>query len=172
MTRAPQRVWTRRIAFAVGLALAAAGIFSLQVTNGSERLGANLTMETTSTGELLVRPNGSFLSGRHLTAGELAEGRVRVRNQTGTVLAVRVRTVASSRDLDHALLVRAYADGRLIFDGQLGELRSWSSRAFEVNVSQSADVRMVVSVAGGGGYEGRTAEARLEFRSKPLGTGS
>jgi hypothetical protein len=171
MTLAPKSVWTRRIAFAIGLALAAVGIFSLQVTNGSEPLGANITIETTSTGELLVDPDGSFLSGRHLTHGEAATGRVRVRNQTGSALAVRVRTVTASRDLDSTLDVRVHADGRPIFDGRLGELRSWSAHAFDVGVGETADLRVVVSVPGAGGYEGRAAEARLEFESKPTGAG-
>ena len=161
--------WARRIGFAVGLAAAAGLALAGRFPPGDGTLGAHLVLAAHPQGELGVRPSGPFLQAPHLRAGDEARGSVEVVNQTGVALAVRVRGLPSSSQLDRLLRLEIDADADRIFLGTLGELRAWSRAALrlEPGESRTLSVRAWLPATVGGGYEGRVEQVGLEFDPVP-----
>ena len=154
-----------------GFALAAAGLLSWNVPGGSGALGADVQITSAPLGELDVSPVAPFLSVTNLLPGALARGELKVRNQTGTELSVRLRALPSLADLDDLLMVRIEAGGELLFAGALADLRLWSERSFRLLSGEQRALRVQTWMPVGTttGFEGRIADIGLELHAKPAG---
>jgi hypothetical protein len=165
--------WARRTGFALGLALSLVLAVSWQVPAGTGRLGLDVQVIASKTGELGVEPTGVIVQGTGLEprAGrDTARGKTTIRNQTPKTLEVRMRLLPGSRDLDQIVLVDAEARGTPMFAGLLGTLRDWSRNAVRVEPGErfELDVRLQVPQGAGDGYRGRIEDIVLELQSKPL----
>ena len=170
MSPADANTIVKWIALAVGLGLAFALLTTWRVPATSGTLGADVRLVATPPGELTLTPAGAFLVGRRLTAGGMAAtGRLEVRNITGRTLAVRVRMLPSTADLDRALRVELEDAGRPVAVGPLGAARRWSRRPFELRPRESRriDGRAFV-VHRASDYEGRMVDVTLELRARPV----
>jgi hypothetical protein len=159
----------RVLGVVLGLAAAASLVLSSRIPPGTGTLGADVILASTPSGELGVFPAGPFLSATNLTPGseDVPAGTLHVTNQTGVDLDVQVRGLPSSRDLDDVLRLRVAADDGPVFEGSLGELRSWSTAAFSLASGETGDlqVRTWLDPAEGQAWSGRIATITLEFRS-------
>ncbi len=161
--------WARRAGLAVGLAAAAAVVLAGRIPAGDGRLGTDLVVAAHPTGELGVRPSGPFLQAPDLRPGDQARGSVELVNQTGVALAVRVRGLPSSTQLDGLLRLAIDAGAERIFLGTLGELRTWSHPLLrlEPGEARAISVRAWLPPAVERGYEGRVERVGLEFDPVP-----
>jgi hypothetical protein len=161
----------RALGLILGLAAATSLVLSSRIPPGTGTLGADVILASSPTGELGVSPVGPFLSATNLSPGDhdVPAGDLQVTNQTGTALDVQVRGVPSTPDMDAVLHVHVAAGDRTLFDGMLGEFRSWSGTGFTLASGDTGDV--VVSTwldpAGGQSWSGRVATVAVEFRSTP-----
>ncbi len=166
---------SRVIGFVAGLALAAVAVLAWRVPAGAGRLGADLRVSAAPTGELEVSPVGVFLTGTNLepAPGKEAgvEGRLNVKNQTGTTLAVRPQALPSTVDLDQVVNLNVAADGEVVFEGPLGDLRAKTDRSLRLGAGQAATlvVRAWVRGDAGDSYRGRTADVPLHLHTEPAG---
>jgi hypothetical protein len=126
---------------------------------------------TAPTGELEVLPAGQFLAGTGLRPmGPPATGTVKVRNQTGRVLAVRLRAQPDGPDLDGILQVEISTNGEVVFRGDLGRLHTWTGRLLLLRPGkgQSLTFRAWIPLGVNGGYVGRVDTVSVQFLSKPV----
>ena len=163
----------RVLGVVLGLVAAASLVLSSRIPPGTGSLGADVIVASTPTKELGVSPAGPFLSATNLSPGaeDAPTGALKVTNQTGVDLDVHLRGLPSTRDLDDALRVRVAADGDPVFDGTLGQLRSWSPTGFLLASGETGEVevRTWLDPAAGQSWSGRIANVTLEFRSTPIG---
>jgi hypothetical protein len=160
--------WVKRIGVAAGVAIVCAVMLAFRVPDGSGRLGADVIVSISPTGELGVDPAGPFLTATGLRPGSAASGDFRVGNQTGKTLAVRLRALPDTRDLDRLLDVRIGADHapRPIFTGRLDALRA-PTRSFRLRPGQqrTLNVRAALPAGAKSGWAGRISTVKLELTS-------
>jgi hypothetical protein len=163
--------WVRRIGVAAGVVLVCALMLAFRVPDGSGKLGADVIVSISPTGELGVDPAGPFLTATGLRPGSAASGDFRVANQTGKTLAVRLRALPDSRDLDRLLTVRIDAGHatRPIFTGRLGALRT-HTRDFRLRPGEERTLSVRAGLPAGlqGGWAGRISTVKLELTSAVL----
>jgi hypothetical protein len=161
----------RVLGIALGLAAAASLVLSSRIPPGTGTLGADVILASSPTGELGVSPVGPFLSATNLSPSDrdVPAGDLLVTNQTGVALDVQVRGVPSTTDMDTVLHVRVAADGEPLFDGMLGEFRTWSTADFSLASGDTGDVEVTtwLDPADGQSWSGRIATVGVEFRSTP-----
>jgi hypothetical protein len=165
--------WVRRIGVATGVVLVCALMLAFRVPDGSGRLGTDVIVSISPTGELGVNPAGPFLTATGLRPGSAASGEFRVANQTGKTLAVRLRALPDSRDLDRLLAVRIGAGHatRPIFTGRLGALRGYT-RSLRLRPGEERTLRVRTELPAGlrGGWAGRISSVKLELTSAVVET--
>lgn len=166
--------WARGIGLLLGLSLALAAVMAWRIPQGTGTLGADLIVASHPTGELDVTPSGPFVSATGLRPGgesDAPSGTLRVRNQTGVTLGVRMRGLPSSKDLDGLLWIEIEAAGSPLFRGTVGDLRSWTDRAFTLDSGErtTISVRTWLPDTVTADYEGRIETLDLEFRATPVG---
>lgn len=159
--------------FACGLAVAAGVVISGMTPASHARLGAQLEIETLSTGELAASPDGIFLEADGLEPGGPdagAHGVSRITNQTATPLDLRARVLPSSRNLDRLLRVRITAAGKRIFDDRLALLREWTQRSFRLRAAHEAEiqVRAWLPASVEPGYEASGTRLTLIWKTRPV----
>ena len=171
MSRASANTTAKWIGLAAGLGVALVLLMTWRVPATSGTLGADVKLVATPPGELTLKPAGAFLEARGLVAGgRAASGSLELRNITGRRLAVRLRLLPSSSDLDRALRVELDDAGTAIAAGPLGGLRRWSRRHVEIEPGGSRRIEARALIArGGGDYEGRIADVTVELRARPVG---
>jgi hypothetical protein len=165
----------RVLGLILGLAAAASLVAASRIPAGTGTLGADVLFASAPTGELAVSPIGPFLSATNLTPDVAeASGSLRITNQTGIGLIVQVHGVPSSGDLDQALQVRVDTPDGSLFDGTLGQFRSWSAGTLALAPGEAVDVEVSVRLDAdaGQGWSGRVANVGVEFRSRPQEEGS
>ena len=166
----------RVLGLILGLAAAASLVAASRIPAGTGTLGADVLFSTAPTGELAVSPTGPFLSATNLIpdAGNDPSGSVRLTNQTGIGLIVQVHGVPSSGDLDQALLVRVATPQASLFDGTLGQFRSWSTGTLTLAPGETVELEVTAGLDGDAGqdWSGRVANVDVEFRSRPQEEGS
>jgi hypothetical protein len=158
----------------IGCGLCVGFLLSGRLPDSSGELPARLTLVSAPTSELAVSPAGRFLSQRELIPGAPragARGTVSARNRTRAPLAVRLRALPSSGELDELLRIRITADGAGIFRGKLRRLRRWSARAFRLAARQGKriELRAWLPSSVTDGYQARTVELRVEWKTRALG---
>lgn len=162
----------RWVGLAVGLTVVGAALYAWRVAPAlGPLLGADVMFTAAPTGELEVSPTGRFLSGTDLRpSGRVLTGMLAVRNQTGRRLAVQLRALPNLDDLDGILWVEITSPQGVLFTGDLGTLRDWTSplivRRGQV---ESLLFRAWMPPQTPSGYEGDDAAVSLEFLSKPVG---
>ena len=119
-----------RMAFVVGLALAALVLLSWRVDGGTQAPPAEIELVTSSTGSIAVTPSGVTAERGRLRATSTGAGFTRaigVTNATGAPLSVVVRLTPETSELDDAVAVRVAARGATLYPGRLGDLRRGSA---------------------------------------------
>jgi hypothetical protein len=158
----------RRAGVAVGIALVAAVVLAFRVPDGSGTLGADVIFALSPTGELGVSRPGPFMSATGLRPGGSLDGSFEVANQTGKRLAVGLRALPDSRDLDRLLVVdvRAGNATRPVYTGRLGGLRA-KTRVFRLESGRKRTLHVRAWLPAGlrAGYAGRIETIPLELSS-------
>ena len=162
----------RWVGLSVGLAVVVAALFAWRVAPApGPLLGADVKFTAAPTGELEVSPTGRFLSGTDLRpSGRVLIGMLAIRNQTGGRLAVQLRALPSLDDLDDILWVEITSPQGVLFSGDLGTFRDWTSPLIvRRGQAESLLFRAWMPAQTPSGYEGDEAAVILEFLSKPVG---
>jgi len=148
----------------LGAGVAFALLIAARPSVNFARLPASASFTIPLSGELEVTPapGRPFLAARSLRpGGPAAAGKVTVRNQTGTTLAVGFRAHAAARDLDGLLRIRVLAGDRTLADATLQGLRDGTA-----SIAMRPGASLAVSVQawipdGTTDYEGRDVAVEL-----------
>jgi hypothetical protein len=161
-------IWVKRTGVALGIALVGAVVLAFRVPDGSGTLGADVIFSVSPTGELGVSPAGPFVNATGLRPGGELSGGFELVNQTGRPLAVRLRALPDSRDLDRLLHVELRAGNakRPVFAGRLGLLRA-RTKPFRLTSGEKRRLRLRAWLPAGlkAGYAGRIESIGLELSS-------
>lgn len=157
---------TRVVAAAIGAALAIAVVVAARPAGGRGGvLSASLRFAAALDSEVAAAPAAprAFLRSGPLRPGGQAAGSVRLRNQTGSALAVGLRAEPSSTALDGLAHVRVSAGGRVLADTTLQLLRRGTPGRLRLAPGAAARVRVVASLPADAqsGYEGERVTVRL-----------
>jgi hypothetical protein len=167
-----QHARRHRRSFLVGLVAAVALVPVVLVgtsfPRGQKSLGLDALFSIAPTGEVALKA-GAFARGAELRPGDAIRGARVVRNQTGRVLIVSVRALPSNRDADRLLHTRVLVDGKPLFEGTLGELRSWTEHWFQLERGEQRKLQLLVDVApcGGRAHEGVVVDVPVELKAEP-----
>ncbi|HSS32757.1 MAG TPA: hypothetical protein VLL27_05705 [Solirubrobacterales bacterium] len=156
---------TRLVAAALGVALVVALIVVARpASSHGGVLPASLSFTPSGDGAVEASPVAprTVLADAHMRPGSHADGYLRLRNQTGARLAVRLRALPSSTALDGLAQVRVSAGGHQIFDSTLQLLRQGTA-AIGLAPGTVVKVHIVASIPAETetGYEGRRVEVQL-----------
>jgi hypothetical protein len=165
--------WSRRVGFALGLSLLLCALYAWRPAAGHLALaGTDVAFAAAPTGELEVAPVGRFLTGTDLRAeGAGVAGTLAVTNQTGKTLTVRLRAIARVPDLDGVLDVEISAPGHVLFRGELGELRAWTTQSIRLRPGRGLSLTFRAWVPSGRSvaYQGEIDPVSVQFLSTPVG---
>jgi hypothetical protein len=158
--------YVRRICVVAGVAVVALVMLAFRIPDGSGTLGADVIVAISPTGELGVSRPGPFMSVTGLRPGGTLSGQVDVLNQTGRRLAVRLRALPDSKDLDRLLVMDVRAGDARLFHGRLGDLRT-KTPAFKLDSGRKRTLRVRASLPAGvaADYAGRIETISLELSS-------
>src|SRR3954463_16416437 len=159
--------FTRAIGAAIGLGLVAALIVMARPAGGQGGVWpASLRSAAALDGAVGVEPAAPkpLLASGPMRPGSHASGGVTLRNETGEVLAVRLRARPSSTALDGTAHVRLVSRGAVLADGTLQALRRGSAEAVRLQPGAAAQVRVIAWIPAEveSGYEGRNVAVALE----------
>jgi hypothetical protein len=152
----------------IGALLAVSLVLSGRMPASQAEAPARLSMASQPTTQLGVEPAGKdFIADEPLLpGGRSARGLLSITNFTNRRLGVRLRTSSAQRDLDRLVRLRVSSGGRTVFEGGLGQLRSWSRGIVRLAAADRRKVRfrawLPMSVESG--YEGRSVELELEWK--------
>lgn len=163
--------WIRVLGLSLGVGLAAFIVLSSRIPPGTGVLGADIIVASGPSGELAVTPAGPFLSATNMTpASNPASGELEIFNQTGGTLAVSVRGLPSTDDLDAVLMVHVEADGNTLFEGNLGAFRAWTKQTVSLASGQTSKITVETWLdPQAQAWTGRVAQIGLEFDSNTVG---
>jgi len=172
MTRVRTRRVVRIAGFIAGVAVAVLVLMSWQVSSSRPTVGMDLRMVAIAGGELHVSKAGVFLGVTGMKpggTGSAERGRVIVSNEGTEELSVQMGAHPSIRELDKLLMVRLRVDGRALFRGKLGELRSGTARPFALagRERQTLEASVWLPSSASDGYQGLTTDVSLELEGKP-----
>jgi hypothetical protein len=151
------------IAFAIGLAAIAVALSAWRVPGGTGRLGLDLRVIVSNSGELAASPTGPFVSATGLEPGSVAAGYTALRNETGVSLDVRVRALPNNRGADRTLWVELRGGTTRLYRGPLGGLRDTSSAGARLRPGAKLRlaVRAWIPASAGASYRGRIVDVPL-----------
>ncbi|HET7444622.1 MAG TPA: hypothetical protein VFJ57_08190 [Solirubrobacterales bacterium] len=157
---------TRITALALGAAIVLVVVLCARPAGGHGGvLPASLRVSASQDGALAVSPAApkAVLEDARLRPGAHAGGQLRLRNQTGSQLAVRLRAEPTSTALDGILRVRIEAGGESVFDSTLQALRQGTEDAIRLGPGQETAVRVStwIPATEATGYEGRHVDVLL-----------
>src|SRR3954451_18006099 len=127
-------------------------------------LGLDLTIAPAPTGKTLtLRPADQLLTVAGMQPGRVASGHTLVMNPTPAKRRVKMRMLSSSHALDRALMVEATLDGRRLYRGALGGLRT-PTHAFEIESGDGPELRLRVWLPPDAtGWRGHIEDLTLDF---------
>ncbi|HVO52778.1 MAG TPA: hypothetical protein VMT37_00040 [Solirubrobacterales bacterium] len=157
---------TRVVAAAIGVALVAALLVQARPAGGHGGvLPARLSFFAEPDGAVEVTPAAprALLESGPLRPGDGATGTLRLRNQTGSRLAVGLRAEPSSTALDGLVEVRLVSGGQVLADTTLQALRRGTPGRLRLAPGAAASVRVIASLPAEvvTGYEGRDVTVNL-----------
>lgn len=157
---------TRIAAVALGAAIVLVVVLLARPAGGHGGiLPASLRVAASQDGALVVSPAAPkpVLEDARLRPGAHVGGELRLRNQTGEQLAVRLRAEPSSTALDGILRVRIEAGGKSVFDSTLQALRQGTEDAIRLGPGRAAPLRVSawIPATEATGYEGRYVDVLL-----------
>jgi hypothetical protein len=165
---------TRAIGLILGLGLVAVAVLAGRVAGGHSPAGSAVTVSALPTGELGLSRSGRIVVAPDLQPGgpaTAARGSLVVRNQTGRVLAVRMRVVPSQPALDALLMVSLEVAGERPLIRTVGALGRWSGRPLLLARRESRRLVIRAWLPAGlrTGYQGRIVDLELQLRGRPRG---
>jgi hypothetical protein len=151
----------------LGLVLAATALISWRVPGGPRSLGADVRVEALQTGAIGVAPLQPFVAAPSVLPGRSTTGKVTLRNQTGVPMSVRLHAMPSTRDLDSLLRVRVSDAGTVLYDGNLGGLRTAGTNPLRLAGGQSDNLNLQASLPSSlrSGFQGRIVDISLQIDS-------
>lgn len=157
---------TRVLAAALGAGLVVALILVARpASSHGGVLPASLRFAAVEDGAIEISPAAPkpVLADAQMRPGGHADGELRLRNQTGERLAVRLRALPSSTALDGLAQVRISAGRQELFDSTLQALRQGTTSAVRLDPGGAARVHIVAWIPADTttGYEGRQVEVQL-----------
>lgn len=157
---------TRLLAAAIGAGLVVALVAMARPAAGHGGVqAAALRFAAEPDGAVAVAPAAprALLASGSLRPGDHVAGTLRLRNQTGSPLAVGLRAEPSSTALDGLARVRVLARGRVLADTTLQVLRRGTPGRLRLAPGAAARVRVVASIPADveTGYEGARVAVRL-----------
>jgi hypothetical protein len=157
----------RPLGLVLGVLLAAACLAAWRVPSGQKTLGAAVNVEALQTGAIGVLPLHPFVNAPSLLPGRSASGKVTLRNQTGVPMAVRLKALPSTHDLDSLLQIDLRSGSRELYDGSLGDLRASGSQPLRLAAGASGPVAVRVSLPANlrTGYQARLLDITLQIAS-------
>jgi hypothetical protein len=157
----------RPLGLLLGVVLAATALASWRVPGGQRSLGADVQVEALQTGAIGITPLHPFLSKPSLLPGKSADGAVTLRNQTGVPMSVRLHAMPSTRDLDSLLRVRVSDARGVLYDGNLGGLRTAGTTPLRLAGGQSDKLNLHASLPSSvrSGFQGRIVDITLQINS-------
>jgi hypothetical protein len=158
--------WWRRSGFALGLAGVLALVLAAHVPAAPRGLGLDLTIAPAPTGKMLtLRPADQLLTVAGMQPGRVASAHTLLMNPTPDTRHVTMRVLASSHALDRALMVEATLDGRRLYRGPLGGLRT-PTHPFDIESGDGPELRLRVWLPPDAtGWRGHIEDLTLEFES-------
>jgi hypothetical protein len=159
--------FTRAIGAAIGLGLVAALIVMARPAGGHGGvLPASLRFTAVLDGSVEVDPASPkpLLASGPMRPGSHVSGGFTLRNQTGEVLAVRLRAKPDSTALDGTAQVRLLSRGKVLAEGTLQALRQGTAEAVRLQPGAASRVRVLAWIPAEveTGYEGRNVAVALE----------
>src|SRR5687768_17198781 len=161
--------WATSIGCLVGLAVVLVSLLLWQVPAGSGRLGLDVRVTATLTGELRISPVGPVLSGVNVRPGHDARGRVEVRNQTHRTLDVKVRLKPSTFDLDRAVWMEVRHGDRPLASRTVGDLRRGRGAPVRIAPGQAVSLDLRVFIEEGADrrlWAGRIEDLAIDFQTR------
>jgi hypothetical protein len=157
------------------IALALVPLVAISWRPGDGQSASTLDFElfASASSELELVPSGRLLSVPKLMAGSPAGGPhsiVEVRNATGSPMTARVRVDApSSSSLDRLVSMRVESQGKVLAQGNVTELRSWSDGNVELPPHEGRWVKVSawLSSAPPDAQKRSHASLRLRFDANP-----
>jgi hypothetical protein len=159
------QAWISRVAFVVGVVLAAAVVAAGAVPQGGRELRAELKVSATATGGLAITPESRVLARGRLAPGTRpVRARVKLLNQTSRAVSVLVRASSTEHDLDDSVRVELRAGHGRPLRATLGQLRRWRRIGPSLEAHRREPVALRIWIPrSDGGYEGRRSDVTLEF---------
>jgi hypothetical protein len=162
--------WVKGLAFLLGVAGVGLALLAWRIPGGDGTLGADVIFVSHLSGELQISPTGPFITKAGLEPSDEAEGTLKVRNRTGTRLAIRPRAVPDNRDLNRILWLEIKNGNTLLFSGRLGRLPKDGARTFVLAPQQSGalNLRAWLPISIRSGYQGRIVQIDVTLSVRPL----
>jgi hypothetical protein len=162
----------RSLGLAAGVVLAVVALLVWRVPTVPVGTGAAVTFKAVPSGELGVSQSGTFLRAPALipsSSGRGASAELVVANQSPATLAVTLRALPETSNLDDALQVKVSAGDTRVYSGPLGGLRSWSDRVlvFAPGASQLFTVKAWIPLTVTSGWRGQKVDVSLQLKARP-----
>jgi hypothetical protein len=162
--------WVKGLAFLLGVAGVGLALLAWRIPGGDGTLGTDVIFVSHLSGELQISPTGPFITKAGLEPADEAEGTLKVRNRTGSRLAIRPQAVPDNRDLNRILWLEIKRGETSLFSGRLGRLPSEGARAFLLDPGDTAPLsfRAWLPITIRSGYQGRIVQLDVTLSVRPL----
>jgi hypothetical protein len=158
------RYGARAAGFAAGVAIVAAFAWHAgRVPASAAPVAADVTVAAVGGPELAVDPVADVLAGALRPGGPSAQGLVRVRNQTGTTLAVRPALRGGDPALAGVVHVELTRRGASLYRGPVAGLNGRAAAPVSLPSGEQAAVRLRAWVAEGASVAALTGAGRWEL---------
>jgi hypothetical protein len=138
-----------------------------QVPGGRGAVGADVRFASAPTGALAVSPVGDFLAAVDLQPGHERTGMLTIDNQTARPLAVSLRMVETTQDLDDVVRVIVRTPKGTLADGPLGIVCSRPTNVVTIASGQRIPVVVTVRMSDKAvAYRGRNTEVAVHLESQ------
>lgn len=162
----------RALGLAAGVVVAVALLSVWRVPTAPTGAGAAVSFTASPSGELAVSQGEAFLKAPALIPSSPSGGAsapIVVTNQSPIALAVQMRALPETDELDEALQVKVSAGDAVVYRGPLGGLRAWSSRVlvFASGASQAVTVGTWIPLTARSGWRGQRVDVSLQLKTRP-----
>jgi len=164
MSTVVTRYGARCAGFVAGVAIVAAFAWhAWRVPASAVPVAADVTVAAVGGPELAVDPAADVLAGALRPGGAPAEGLVHVRNQTGTVLAVRPALRGGDPALAEVLQIELTSRGTRLYRGPIAGLDGRAAKPVNVASGKRAALRLKAWAVEGASAAALTGAGRWEL---------